>query len=59
MRTASWVIIEKATGKAVLETYSASVAAKVNVAKYEAVPILAYLQSLNARIKRQELSDPT
>lgn len=44
---ASWVIVEIATGKAVLETYQASVAAKVNTAKYRAVPIQQYLASLN------------
>ncbi len=51
MKTASWVIVEKATGKAVLETYSPGVVARLNTARYEAVPILAYLQALNRQIK--------
>jgi hypothetical protein len=49
--TASWVIVERATGAAVLETYNPKAVACLNTAKYEAVPILAYLQGLNARIK--------
>ena len=51
MKTASWVICEKESGRAVLETFSPKLIAKLNTAKYEAVPILAYLQSLNRRIK--------
>ncbi len=47
----SWVIVEKATGKAVLETFNAKVLAAINVAKYEAVPIGKYLGELNQRIK--------
>ena len=46
-RTASWVIREKATGNVLFETYSASLVGALNTVKYEAVPILAYLQSLN------------
>lgn len=53
---ASWVIREKSTGRAVLEVWSASVAAKVNTAKYEAVPILQHLQELN-RSLRQETTE--
>ena len=48
MKSASWVIREKVTGRVILETYSPSVVAKVNTAKYDALPILEYLQSLNA-----------
>lgn len=48
-RTASWVIVDKVTGKAMLEVWQASVAAKVNTDKYRAVPILEYLQSLNRK----------
>jgi hypothetical protein len=51
METASWVIVERATGKAALETFSASVADKVNREKYDVLPILEYLQQLNAAIK--------
>lgn len=49
MKTASWVVVDRKTGGAVLETFSASVAAKVNRAAYEVVPILEWLQRLNRR----------
>ena len=51
MKTASWVIINKATGEAVFETFSPKLVSRINAAKYEAVPILEYLQAINARIK--------
>src|SRR5690606_34619260 len=47
----SWVIKEKATGKVICETFNASLVAMVNTvdtSRYEAVPILDYLASLNA-----------
>jgi hypothetical protein len=47
MRTVSWVIIETATGRAVLETYQKSITEKVNTDKYLVIPILLYLQNLN------------
>ena len=47
-RTASWVIKDRKTGEVVLETFSRSIVDALNVDKYEAVPILEYLQSLNA-----------
>lgn len=49
MQTASWVIVDKATGKALLETFSPRVAEAINTARYKAVPILEWLQSLNRR----------
>ncbi len=48
MRTTSWVIREKATGKVFLETFDKRKVDALNVAKYEAVPILEYLGSLNS-----------
>lgn len=50
-RTASWVIVELATGRAVMETFNPAVAAAANPSKARAVPILEYLQTLNARAK--------
>lgn len=47
--TSSWVIVDKTTGQAVLETFDARKVAALNTARYEAVPILKYLQGLNAR----------
>lgn len=51
MRTASWVIVNKATGVAVFETYSENTAKAVNDKLYKAVPILEYLQEFNRRVK--------
>jgi hypothetical protein len=51
MPTASWVIVDRATGSAVLETFRASVAAKVNTERYEVVPILDWLYRVNAAAK--------
>ena len=47
MKPASWVIINKATHHAVLETLNENTAKAVNPRFNEAVPILQYLQSLN------------
>ncbi len=48
--TASWVIVELSTGKPVFETYNETLATKhLNVAKFKAVPILEWLQSLNKK----------
>jgi hypothetical protein len=47
MRTASWVIVNIATGQPVFETFNANTAKAVNTRLYQAVPILEWLQSLN------------
>ena len=49
MKTASWVIREKATGKVIAETFLNNVAEAVNKNKYEAVPIGEYLGSINGK----------
>lgn len=49
--SASWIIINKATGNAVLETFNRSYAEAVNIEKYRAVPVQEYLQGLNRRMK--------
>ena len=46
---ASWVIVSKKTGKAVFETFSATTAQAINKERYDVVPILEYLQSLNEK----------
>ena len=51
MKTASWVIVNKNTGFAVFETFNENTARAVNQRLYIAVPILEYLQQLNAKIK--------
>lgn len=49
MATASWVIVSKATGRAVFETFSRRVAAAINLDAYRVVPIREWLSSLNKR----------
>jgi hypothetical protein len=49
MKTASWVVREKATGKVLFETFDQNKVDALNIEKYEAVPILEYLSSLNLR----------
>ena len=51
MRTASWIIVNRATGQVVFETFQLSVAGKVNTDKYEVVPILEWLQRINRQSK--------
>ena len=48
-RTASWVIRERHTGRVIMETFSRKIISALNTSRYEAVPILEYLQSLNRR----------
>jgi hypothetical protein len=43
----SWVIREKATGEVICETFDPTFVERLNTEKYEAVPILKYLESLN------------
>lgn len=50
MKTASWIIREKSTGKVLFETFNVNIPKALNTAKYEAVPILEYLASLNTSI---------
>lgn len=56
-RTASWVIRDKATGKAVMETFNPSLVERVNTAKYEAVPIGQYLGEINGQPKQRPTVD--
>lgn len=53
--TTSWVIVERDTRKAVLETFNEKTAARLNVGNYEAIPILKYLTDLNAEIKKESM----
>lgn len=51
MKTTSWVVIEKSSGSAILETYSQTLIEGINLEKYKAVPIMEYLQSINKSLK--------
>jgi len=50
-RIASWVIRDKVTKQAVCELFNPELVLKINTLKYEAVPILEYLQEIN-RLQR-------
>lgn len=49
MKTASWILRNKETKVVICETFDARKVAALNTVKYEAVPILEYLQSINGR----------
>ena len=49
MKTSSWVIVNRLTGQAVLETFSEELTMNVNLDRYQVVPILEWLQSLNRK----------
>lgn len=51
MKTASWIIREKETGKVIAETFLKHVVGALNTKKYEAVPIGEYLGSINGMEK--------
>lgn len=46
MPAASWVIRNRETKEVLFETFNPATAAAINASKYEAVPILAYLQEV-------------
>jgi hypothetical protein len=47
MKTASWIIVNRATGAAVFETFNENTAKAVNEKLYRAMPAIEYLQQLN------------
>jgi hypothetical protein len=47
----SWVIIDKATGEALFETYEERTANAINREKYLVIPIAKYLGALNKSIR--------
>lgn len=54
----SWMIVNKQTGEAVLETYNKDILSKLNTEKYEAIPALKYLVALNKKIKENPTMKP-
>ena len=49
----SWIITDRATGRAVMETFKAATAARVNLDRYRVQEAGAYLAELNARHKAE------
>ena len=56
--SASWIIVDTFTGRAICETWNAQLLPLLNVARYRAVPILEYLGQLNARIRTTGSDQP-
>lgn len=44
----SWIVVDRDTGEAVLETWSRAVAAKIRTDRYEVRTALGHLQRFNA-----------
>lgn len=51
MKTASWVIRERSTGRVIMEAFNPKLVKALNTARYEAVPILEYLVAVNKSLK--------
>ena len=51
IRSNSWVIVNRQTGEAVLETFSEKVTAAINTKKYQVMTAYDYLCNLNKTIK--------
>jgi hypothetical protein len=47
----SWIIMSRATGRPVLETFSSRTAGAVDRARYEVLTALQWLQRFNASVK--------
>jgi hypothetical protein len=52
--TSSWVIVEKHTGKAIIEIFDKRIIEFINSEKYEAKAIRQYLAHFNAKIQEQK-----
>lgn len=55
MRNASWVIRNKETGEVIFETFSKKITECIDTRKYEVVPILVHLRSLDRKVKKNEV----
>jgi hypothetical protein len=53
IRSGSWVIVNRQTGEAILETFSEKVTKAINTKKYQVMTAYDYLCKLNANIKAQ------
>jgi hypothetical protein len=52
IRSNSWIVVNRTTGEAVLETFSEKVTAAINTKKYQVMTAYEYLCKLNATIKK-------
>lgn len=51
IRSNSWIIVNRKTGEAILETFSEKVTAAINTKKYQVMTAYDYLCNLNKSIK--------
>ena len=51
LRSNSWIIVNRSTGNAVLETWSKKLTQAINLEKYQVMTAYDYLCNLNAIIK--------
>lgn len=52
MKTASWIIVDKQTREAVMETFDKVTADAINRDKFDVLPALEYLQQLNRSLNK-------
>ena len=52
MKAGSWIIRNKVTKNVICETFSERMIQLLNTSKYEAIPILQYLQEHNREVKK-------
>ena len=52
MKPASWIIVDKQTGEAVMETFEQATADAINRDKFDVLPALEYLQQLNRSLQK-------
>jgi hypothetical protein len=57
IRSNSWIVVNRSTGEAVLETFSEKVTAAINTKKYQVMTAYDYLCKLNANIKLNKAKD--
>ena len=53
IRSGSWVIVNRLTGEAILETFSEEVTKAINTKKYQVLTAYDYLCRLNKRLKNE------
>ena len=57
MLTNSWIVVDRASGRAVLETFSRHVAKSINLTRYEVLSAYDYLVRFNAKLKESQEND--
>jgi hypothetical protein len=50
----SWIVVSRASGLPVLETYSQNLVAKINTNKYEVLTALEWLQRFNKQVAAED-----